>query len=66
VLGQVLKHDGQLLIGEGLHVVLGGMAILGQDVHDFLGRQRLSVLGKILGQLMDGIFYQHRWMHLDS
>ena len=37
VLGQVFEDEGQLLVGEGLHMVFGRVAILGQDVHDLLG-----------------------------
>ena len=65
-LGQILKDDGQLLVSQGLHMVLGRVAVLGQDVHDLLGGQGLPLLCKVLGQLMDGIFNHHRCMHLVS
>ena len=66
MLGQILKDNRQLQVGQGLHVVLGGVTVLGQDVHDLLGGQGLPLLGKVLGQLMDGIFNHHRCMHLVS
>ena len=59
VLGQIFKDQGQLLVGQGLHMVLGRMSVLGQDVHDLLGLKLLGTLLKILGHLVDGIFDHH-------
>ena len=59
VLGQVFKDNGQLLLGQGLHVVLGGMSVLGEDVHDLLGGELLGAMLEILCDLVDGIFDHH-------
>ena len=66
VLGQIFKHDGQLLVGQGLHMVLGGMTVLGQNVHDLLGRELFGPPLEILGNLVNGIFYHHMGSHLVS
>ena len=55
LLGHIIKDDGQLTILQNLHVVLGGLAVLGQDLSDLLGVQL-----QILGHLMDTIFIHHR------
>ena len=60
ILSQILKDDGQLLVGQGLHMVLRRVSILGQDVHDRLGGQVLASLFKILCYFMERIFYHHR------
>ena len=51
VLGHILKDDGQLLVAEHLHVVLGGRSVCGQDLGDVLG-----LLAKVLGYLVYTIF----------
>ena len=59
VLGEILKNNGKLLFGQGLHMVLGGMSVLGKDVHDLLGGELLGAVLEILCDLVDGIFDHH-------
>ena len=51
VLRHVFKNDGQLLIAQHLHVVLGRGAVFGQDLGDRLGGD-----AEVLGDLMHAVF----------
>ena len=52
VLGQILKDQAQLLVGEHLHGALGGRGIIGQDLGDLLIAQT-----KVLGHLTHTILH---------
>ena len=54
VLRQALKDQGQFPVAEDLHVVLGSLSVLGQDLRDLLGGD-----AKILGHLMHSVFVNY-------
>ena len=51
MLRHIFKNDAQFLIAEHLHMVLGGRAVLGQDLGNLLGR-----CAEVLGDLVHPIF----------
>ena len=52
MLGQIIKNEGQLLIAQNLHVVLGRRGVTGQDLRDLLGGK-----AEILCHLMHSVFF---------
>ena len=65
VLRQVFKHNGQLLIVEGLHVVFGRMTMQGQNLHDLLGGELFLPHLEVLGDFVDRVFHHHSRCHLN-
>ena len=53
VLGQIVKDDGQLLLLQNLHMVLGGLGVFGQDISHVVGLH-----AKVLGHLVYTVFIQ--------
>ena len=51
VLGQVVEDEGELVLLQGLHGILGGGGVLGEDVGDLLGGA-----AKVLGHVTDTVF----------
>ena len=49
--GHIVKNDGQLLVGQHLHMVLGGGHILAQNIHDRSGGDI-----QVLCHLVDSVF----------
>ena len=59
LLGEILKNQGELRVVKHLHVVLGGLGVLGQNLRDGLGGK-----AEVLGHLMHSVFFNTQSKHL--
>ena len=59
MLCQVVEDQGQLMVRQDLHVVLGGLGVLRQDLRNGLGGK-----AEVLGHLVHSVFLNTQSKHL--